>query len=548
MLPYLALLHETEFHQLMRKGQLHALPAARFVPTADALQIAPWLTALPQNTDTRWVIVGCTHNQLPLTLEATDFNHPIPLTEEQARVLQPPFQAVLDEQGNWLKDLWKRLRQALWIGANAPHGLIVVPRWGSSRPEKEPYLDSAAVSYIRPEQVLDPAAWTAAVPDVADDDQAIIIRLSTPVADRIPISAANVYPVGALSERGEFLLTNQSGYRSEQVHTNYAKLIQPILEFRRTADAVATAERLASTVPLKAVDKKKFGALQQHIEHAFARKQSANNQVDNFWDALLQYERTGEGAESIPQTQRGYLHDLGRIIKEFYRAEKSRNKFTDSDYNAARQELTAWGVVMNESLLDADASQIFKPKSGVQSLIQNINHRTDETEINSLAVGYLFLRLRDRTGNQEIDLTPEFLDELQQDVRSSKLEKEMALALFALGLMEPSHRFLAVFRHKSSEWLGTAATPPANTKQTARKSDIRPSRSKVAADTPLREGVVRDRKSKSATAKRSESQSEMNPSAAAIQLEPNLFNQAADANTGASFSVGSTIDLTYKSQ
>jgi len=446
MYPYLALLHQAEYHQLLRKGQLQALPTNRFLDATTEPQLATWLSnyTAPLAEATAWLLLPTRSNIVPLAIEQTAFDAPIPLeptAAEQFLVQQP-----VTVSRSWFDKLREVIRSIAWLQKNAPYGIVIVARYGGGRPEQQPVLEIAPHHFLRPEDMAEPSKWQQALPDITDDDGAVILTLRQPFAYPL-LKSHHAGEAIALTERGRFLLIEQSRYPSTLGFT-YQKYVLPVLAARQAVDQQATASRVSDLVPLKPADRKKLGELQTQLLDALTRKYQHNPEITltTFWDALLAYERTGEGAEAISTTSRGYLMDIGSTVKRYLSAQKARGEFDDATNAHIRVLLGQWGEVMHDSSLDNNADVVFAPKHPANVLVQHFNQLLRIVGPNVLGTSYLYFYLRDTIGNKEQDLTADMLQQLIASAKSIKLECELSLALYAIGLLEPNHRFLPALR------------------------------------------------------------------------------------------------------
>ena len=140
-------------------------------------------------------------------------------------------------------------------------------------------------------------------------------------------------------------------------------------------------------------------------------------------------------------------------------AEKARNAFAEADYQRVRELLGQWGQLMQDPSLDSNAGILFAPKHPSSKLVQAFNALTHTAEVSAFAVAYLFFLLRDTIGNQERDLDAKLLQSLLAAAKAMKLERELALAFYAIGLLEPNYRFMPALRTSA---LSASPAPPAS--------------------------------------------------------------------------------------
>ena len=182
MYPYLVLLHQAEYHQLLRKGQLQALSANRFIDPEIEPELATWLAdyALPLADAASWLLLPTKLNTPPLVVEQTDFDAPIPLDAAAAEQFLARHQPTVSR--SWLAKVWEIVRSGSWLQDKAPHGLVLVPRYGGTRPEQQQEIQVAPQQYLRPQDIAEPRCWQVAIPDIADEEAHHVVPRSERLA------------------------------------------------------------------------------------------------------------------------------------------------------------------------------------------------------------------------------------------------------------------------------------------------------------------------------------------------------------------------------
>ena len=443
------LLRSREYQTLLTKGLLHAVPPERYLTAAQTEDYSALLQALPAGEDllSPWLLLATTTKATPLDLSHVLLNHTYPLDEQQAQQLTEVMVNANPALQSWWQKLLEAIRRVRYITANYRHGILVVPRLGNQRPESEQFLSYTQQQYIQPSQLYQEEAWAHALPDLDDDEYALVLPLSRPLGVS-PVSPAEQLSgdVIPLTKRGATLLEQHAGYK-RLAGPVFARFIEPVLTRRRQVEATANATRLAQ---LKPAERKKLAPILADLEDAADKRrtrQSSLQAVDahTFWDALFDYDRTGAEAEHIPDNQRGILLDLGHVARNFLKAQKQRNGPSAQD-DLIRAALNGWGAMANNPSLDIKAFNVFNPKSPDGIAVNTLNIHLGNPDINVLAIGYQFLFLKRTHGHQGKDVTPVLLDQARFFAKSAKLETEFVLAIYALGLTLEASRFLDVFR------------------------------------------------------------------------------------------------------
>jgi hypothetical protein len=477
------LLRANEYHTLLNKGLLHALPTTRFLTTAQTQDFASLLQALPAGEDLRtpWLLLAALQPGSPLDISHTDLTHVYPLSNEQAQDLLPESLKSNPAVASWFHSVRQVFSKIVRILKEYPHGVMVVPRFGNQRPEQSKTLPFTIEQFIAPSQLRQLEAWSRAIPDIDDDDYAIILPLRQPLGSSpATVSSQFTGQVMPLTERGAQLLRQQAGYTDLLPPP---PTISDVLDLRRQAEAAANAARLSNLVPLKISDRKKLTqdliSLDTAARQRRGREASPQN-VDpiapiTFWDALLDYDRTGADAEMIPDNDRGILLDLTFVSRRFLSAQKERNALGDKAA-AIRLALNSWGQFAQNPAYDTSAFTVFNAKSPAKNSVKDLNTYLGGAGLNTLAAGYSFLFLLRSHGHHEQEFTTKTLHKILTFATANNLEKELALALYALGLILPAGRFLSVFRNPSTSLLPVSApTSPASkpTKKAASAGDKR---------------------------------------------------------------------------
>lgn len=443
------LLRSREHQTLLTKGMLHAVPPERYLTAAQTEDYSALLQALPAGEDlvSPWLLLATTVRAKPLDLSHVLLNHAYPLDEQQAQQLTEGMARANPVLQTWWQKLLKAIERVRYITANYRYGILVVPRLGNQRPESERFLSYTQQQYIQPSQLYQEEAWAHALPDLDDDEYALVLPLSRPLGVS-PVSTAEQLSgdVIPLTKRGATLLEQHAGYK-RLAGPVFARFIEPVLTLRRQVEATANAIRLAQ---LKPTERKKLAPILADLEDAADKRRTRHSSLQavdahTFWDALFDYDRTGADAEHIPDNQRGILLDLGHVARNFLKAQKQRNGPSAQD-DLIRAALNGWGAMAQNPALDVKAFNVFTPKSPDGIAVNVLNTHLGNPGVNVLAVGYQFLILKRTHGHQGKDVTPLLLEQARTFTKSAKLETEFVLAIYALGLTLEASRFLDVFR------------------------------------------------------------------------------------------------------
>ena len=452
-----ALLRVGEYHTLLNKGLLHALPASRFLTTSQTEDYAAWHKALPEGEDLRsrpWLLLGISSDKLPLDIRHADLRHTYRLDEQQAQEMLLNLSASSSASGAWFKNVLDAIRTLLRVRAEYPYGVLVVPRLGDERPERLEYLPFSKEQFIAPDQIRQNEAWNRAIPDIDDDNYAVILPLKQPIGNSpAHVDSQFTRAVIPLTQRGAILLQEQSGYKSLPASP---KLPGEVLLSRRRTEAIANAIRLYDLISalLKPAERNKIASILTELENAadVRRQREMSMQAPEqsktpatFWEALFDYDRTGQNAEDIHENSRGFLLDLGFIARSFLKSQKDSNKL-NVDSKIIGIALNEWGQIAQNPALDDSAFTVFKPKSSATVTSKTLNAHLTQTGFNSLATGFQFLYLLRYIGQHEQEFTPDILEQMKALAKGNSLMVELALALYAIGLALPSGKFLATYR------------------------------------------------------------------------------------------------------
>jgi len=454
----------SEYFTLRNRGLLHALPSSRYV--SEAATFSEWYRALPPSWDNGRHFVVKAIRPAPAgellrfqDIEPTTFFALQPENQQDAVSGVYALEFLRSRLGAFVSaaspfaEIIKRIRFAqkqfpfgLAIVSLADYEALVTP--GSTAGFLAPN------TYLPADSSLELSSWRHHLPDFEEENYALVLELKQPVTigSAIPRHSLSLSPVYPLTKRGEEILRIEKPGIELRKPWFEDSFVRPVLGERMLAERLNNAERLASLVLSK--PSKEAQMVYQQLVQAWHLRQGRdasagiNHNGRTFWDFLLDYDRTGERALAIVNSERGYLQDLFLVLGRFLKHTRlASGSLTEQQF---KQAMEGWSSLAEDTQLDVDAYRVFtKPSKNHSLALSYVAQIISPVSIQMLMTGFLFLKLRRELGDLEQEPSSEKLRQYEQTVGKDK--SELHLAFYAIGLLFPFKTFVELYGNASAK-------------------------------------------------------------------------------------------------
>lgn len=481
----------SEYFTLRSRGLLHALPASRYVGINATYR--DWYRALPVSwNDGRHFVVKVTQRPdttTPLPFQALESNNFYSLQPEMQRSAESSLQATdflssrLGQPVVSDSPFYELIKQVRYAQRNFPFGLAILKLgdYEALRKSGSSVKEVSAECYLPAEDSLEKEAWFHHLPDIEDENYAVVLRLNQVVTANtfIPRDSIDLDKVYPLSERGAQILQieNPNILLAGAGPMFENSFVRPVLDSRIKVERRHNAEQLADLVPGK--HSKDVPEIASQLMIAWELRQnrdaavSPNPNCTSFWDYLLDYDRTGEKTLAILNNERGYLQDLRLIIGRYLKRTRLASGQLSED--ELTQIIGVWNKFADDDQFDTNAFKLLvakSPKNLVDAIRRVSESLAIKEKIQPLIVGFMYLRLRRELGDLEQELT---LRKLKEYIKQAdKYNSELCLALYALGLLFPFKTFVELYDENAESGKNVTASmlnPIDSENQLERKSE-----------------------------------------------------------------------------
>lgn len=458
------ILELSEYFTLRNRGLLHALPASRYV--SEIATFSEWYRALPPAWDNgRHFVVKATRNDLVGELlrfqevEPNTFFALQPENHQDAASGVYVLEFLRSRLGTYVSaaapfaETIKRIRFAQ---KQFPYGLAII-----SLADYETLVTPGSTTgflapntYLPADSSLELSSWRHHLPDFEEENYALVLELKQPViiGSPIPRHLLTLSPVYPLTKRGEEILRIEKPGIELRKPWFEDSFVRPVLDERILAERLNNAEKLASLVLSK--PSKEMQVAHQLLVQSWQLRQGRDASVGTnrngltFWDFLVDYDRTGERALAIVNTDRGYLQDLFLILGRFLKHTRlASGSLTEQQF---KHTMEGWSSLAEDTQLDVDAYRVFtKPPKNHSVALNQVAQVIAPVSIQMLMTGFLFLKLRRELGDLEQEPSSEKLRQYEQIVGKDK--SELHLALYAIGLLFPFKTFVELYANATAK-------------------------------------------------------------------------------------------------
>lgn len=455
----------SEYFTLRNRGLLHTIPTSRYVDTNATYR--DWYRALPPGWDNgRYFVVRAIrpmNADVALRFQDVEVTTFYALQPEPSRNSETG-QSALDFLRNRLgptvtaaTPFAETIVRIRYAQKQYPYGLALI-----SLTDYEALIGPSPTIVFAPSNAglpadlcLDLDAWRRQLPDFEEESQVVVLELMQPILANtaIPRQALRLNPVYPLTTRGAEILRIEKPAIALKSPDFEKTFVGPLVRERALTERDYNAQKLAELVFSK--PSKQVLATCQLLKQAWEIRQnrqlsvSPNPACHSFWDYLLDYDRTGEKALAIANTDQGYLQDLLQIIGRYLKYTRLiPGQMQEAEF---KQVVHSWSTLANDPQLNETSFKVFTSKaSKVQAeTVEYVNNCLGETGVAPLLTGFIFLRLRRELGDLEQNLTRKKLQDYEKTF--SKNKGEMYAGLYATGLLFSFRTFVNLYEQYAAQ-------------------------------------------------------------------------------------------------